>query len=114
MKTRDIYYGQPQEVTLFKQFYRTCLNDLKEVPFRHCKASVGYLGRYIYLRSYDTVVAFIDPIKKIGYDILRTEYGYTATSTQHIAKFFKDHDYCVGTVLRTDYKDGGCITKVIY
>lgn len=114
MKARDIYYAQPPGVTKFKQAYFTCSYDLKERPFRNCKASVGYASGYIYLRSYDTVVAFIDPIKKIGYDILRTEYGYTATSAQHIAKFFKEYDYYVGMILRTDYKDGRCTTKVIY
>lgn len=114
MKTRDIYCGQPSEVTLFKQAYSTCLYDLKEKPFRNCKASVGYASVYIYLRSYNTVVAFIDPINKVGYDILRTEYGYTATSAQHIAKFFKEYDYYVGTILRTDYKNGHIITKVLY
>lgn len=114
MKTHDIYYAQPSEVTKFKQAYSTCLYDLKEKPFRNCKASVGYANGYLYLRSYDAVVAFIDPIKKVGYDILRTEYCYTATSAQHISKFFKEYDYYVETILRTDYKDGRCITKLIY
>lgn len=114
MKTHDIYQGQPSEITAFKQSYHTWLYDLQEDPFRRCKASVGVVGRYIYLRSYDTVVAFIDTINDVGYDILRTEYGYTATSAQHIAKFFKEYDYYVGTIHRTEYKNGCCITKVMY
>lgn len=114
MKTRDIYCGQPSEVTLFKLAYRTWLYDLEEEPFRHCKASVGWVGKYIYLRSYNSVVAFIDTVNDTGYDILRTEYGYTATSAQHIAKFFKAYGYYIGTIHRTGYKNGCCITKVMY
>lgn len=112
MKTRDFYYGVIPEIRLFEQKYHGLKDYLVEEPFRYCKASVGRIGGYIYLRSYDTVVAFINTVTGEGYDILRTEYGYTATLAQHIAKFF--NHYCVGTVYRTDYKDGHCITKVIY
>ena len=112
MKTRDFYYGAVPEIRLFGQKYSSFLDNLEEEPFRYCKATVGRVGKYIYLRSYNTVVAFIDTVTGIGYDILRTEYGYTSTSAQHIAKFFRQ--YCVGTVYRTDYKDGCCITKVLY
>lgn len=114
MRTRDIYNGQPTEVYNFNRAYMTWLYELEEQPFRHCKAKVGRCGRYIYLRSYDTVVAFIDITKDTAYDILRTEYGYTSTSAQHIAKFFKEYNYYVGKILRTDYKNGRFITKVIY
>lgn len=114
MKTRNIYYGQPSDIITFKHVYTVWMYDLQEESFRHCKATVGRVGQYIYLRSYDTVVAFINTVTKEGYDILRTEYGYTATSAQHISKFFKDYDYLVGTIQRTDYKNGCCITKVIY
>lgn len=114
MKTRDIYNEQPSEVKMFKREYATLLFNLEEKPFMHCKATVGWVGKYLYLRSYDTVVAFIDTVNDRGYDILRTECGYTATSAQHIAKFFKYYDRYLGTVLRTDYKDGHIITKVIY
>lgn len=114
MKTRDIFYGHQSEITIFKSTYSMWSHDLDEEPFLHCKASVGRVGKYLYLRSYDTVVAFIDTVKDVGYDILRTEYGYTATSAQHIAKFFKCYDYYLGTIIRTDYKDGRFITKVMY
>ena len=112
MKTRYIYYSHPLEVYRFNQCYAPILNESEEEPFRHCKATVGWIGKYIYLRSYDTVVAFINSVTGEGYDILRTEYGYTATSAQHIAKFF--NDYFVGTVYRTDYKGDSCITKVLF
>lgn len=45
---------------------------------------------YIVLRSYNTFVAFITPDGGFV-DILRLVYGYTATSAQHIGKFY--HDY---------------------
>ena len=112
MKTRDIYYGELPEIRLFSQKYSSFLDGLEEVPFRCCKATVGKIGKYTYLRSYDTVVAFINNITGEGYDILRTEYGYTATSAQHIRKFFADN--FVVQIYRTDYKDGCCITKVLY
>lgn len=113
MKTRNIFYVQTPDIQTFKQRYRDTLWHLEE-PFRRCKATVGYMGSYVYLRSYNTIVAFVDTEKRIGYDILRTEYGYTATSAQHIAKFFKYCESYIDTVLRTDYKNGSTITKVIY
>lgn len=68
---------------------------------RSCSAEVFDLvddttGEVLYhvLRSYNTVVAFIDPTTDTLYDVLRKVYGYTSTSAQHIAKF--DHDYGMG------------------
>jgi hypothetical protein len=112
MKSRYIYYAQPVEVGRFNLHYAPYLNESEETQFRYCKATVGRSGKYIYLRSYNTVVAFINTVTGEGYDMLRTEYGYTATSAQHIAKFFKY--YCTGTVYRTYYKNDRIITKVIY
>lgn len=45
---------------------------------------------YIVLRSYNTFVAFITPNGEFV-DILRLVYGYTATSVQHIKKFYYDY-----------------------
>ena len=45
---------------------------------------------YIVLRSYNTFVAFITPDGDFV-DILRLVYGYTATSSQHIGKFYNDY-----------------------
>ena len=58
---------------------------------RTCNATVYENERYILLTSYATNVAFIDKQERKAYDILRLVYGYTATSAQHIAKFFNDY-----------------------
>lgn len=57
---------------------------------RTCQAEVIITENYYLLRSYNTIVAVID--RDFGYqaDVLRNVYGYTATSAQHIAKFFND------------------------
>ena len=46
---------------------------------------------YYVLVSYCTVVAVIDKATNKLYDVLRTVYGYSATSAQHIAKFRADY-----------------------
>lgn len=58
---------------------------------RTCQAWVYETEHYYILLSYNTFIACIS--KKTGYlyDLLRKEYGYTATSVQHITKF--SHDY---------------------
>lgn len=62
---------------------------------RHCQAWVYCFAddngeQFYLLRSYGTFVAgiFQDGTK---YDWLRYVFCYTATSAQHIAKFFKDY-----------------------
>ena len=61
--------------------------------FRHlgnCEALIFESDTHIWLLSYRTVVAIINKANPYtGYDVLRYTYGYTATSAQHIAKFFK-------------------------
>lgn len=59
---------------------------------RTCNAEVYSTYGYYVLRSYNTIVACIDRDCN-GYDFLRKVYGYTATSAQHIAKFFTDYGY---------------------
>lgn len=59
---------------------------------RTCSAQVSETDNFFVLRSYNTLIAFIDKRTNILYDVLRYVYGYTATSAQHIAKFNKD--YC--------------------
>ena len=61
------------------------------VPLRSSSAAVYFSGDYAYLRSYRTFVAAVNLKTGTGYDYLRKVYGYTATSAQHISKFF--HDY---------------------
>lgn len=67
--------------------------------FRHCQAHVVETPAYFVLVSYRTPVAAIYKFRdynygcnNVGYDFLRYVYGYTATSAQHIAKFFRDYD----------------------
>ena len=66
-------------------------NMVKVGRLRTCNATVYENERYIVLISYTTTVAFIDKRERKAYDILRLVYGYTATSAQHIAKFFSDY-----------------------
>lgn len=61
---------------------------------RKCQAEVIETENYYLLRSYNTFIACIRKDSDILYDVLRTEYGYTSTSCQHISKFEKD--YCKG------------------
>lgn len=58
---------------------------------RNCSAEVFESENYIFLRSYNIMVAFIDKKDSVLYDVLRYVFGYTATSAQHISKF--SHDY---------------------
>lgn len=60
---------------------------------RHCKAEVIETPHWYILRSYNTLIAAVNKETVTGYDFLRLVYGYTATSAQHISKFF--HDYGV-------------------
>ena len=69
-----------------------------EVPYRYaehrlrsCQATVIETSNFTVLKSYYTIVCFIDKRTDIMYDVLRTVYGYTATSAQHIAKFKRDY-----------------------
>ena len=57
---------------------------------RSCNAWVLATGNYYLLKSYRTIVAAIDADGNL-YDFLRYAYGYTSTSTQHIAKFRNDY-----------------------
>lgn len=50
-----------------------------------------YETKHFYiLRSYNTFIGCISKKTDVLYDNLRREYGYTATSAHHIAKFRKD------------------------
>lgn len=52
----------------------------------YCQCGYIVWGRYIFLVSYNTMIAYIDE-NGVLVDILRLVYGYTATSAKHIAKF---------------------------
>lgn len=58
---------------------------------RSCTAWVYENRDYIWLRSYNTIVAFYDKSNGSFYDVLRWAYCYTSTSAQHIAKFRNDY-----------------------
>lgn len=53
----------------------------------NCQAHIIHTERYTLLQSYNTIVAVY--YDGTVYDCLRTVYGYTATSAQHISKFQK-------------------------
>ncbi len=57
---------------------------------RTCQAMVYETENYFILKSYDTFVAVVCKIDNSRIDVLRYVYGYTATSAQHISKFFHD------------------------
>ena len=58
---------------------------------RTCTAWVEETPNYYRLRSYRTLIAVIAKDTDTLFDCLRTVYGYTATSAQHISKFEKDY-----------------------
>lgn len=67
-------------------------------PFRSCHAQIGWNDKYIALYSFGTMVCFYERSTGNFFDVLRYVYGYTATSNQHIWKFFRDisekYQYC--------------------
>lgn len=58
---------------------------------RSCTAWVYETENFYLLQSYKTIVAIISKDSNTLYDALRTVYGYTPTSAQHIAKFQNDY-----------------------
>ena len=73
-------------------------NWYSSVRLRSCQACVYETENFFVLKSYDTIVAFIDKNTQQKFDILRYVYGYTSTSAKHIAKFFSDYgDFRVST-----------------
>ena len=56
-----------------------------------CKAEVIWTIHYEILCSYNTIVACSEKSSGTLVDVLRTEYGYTATSAQHISKFARQY-----------------------
>ena len=76
--------------------YRAVVDEVRfdayaEYRLRSCQATVIETRHFIALKSYYTIVAFIDKRTNTMYDVLRVVYGYTATSSQHISKFRVDH-----------------------
>ena len=75
--------------------YSKIKSEITSKKLRSCTAEVFETENYYLLKSYRTIVAFINKNTDYLYDVLRGVYGYTATSAQHISKFEKD--YCKGT-----------------
>ena len=111
MKKSEQLAINEQVLTLVNDFNTTNNYTGNFKRLRSCSAEVapvmdaetGELMYYV-LRSYNTIVAFIDPTTNTLYDVLRKVYGYTSTSAQHIAKF--DKDYGMGK--------WGCANRVTY
>lgn len=77
-------------------FFDTALSQFRHGDFsirklRSCQAKVYETSDFYLLQSYNTFVACIDKYTGILVDVLRTEYGYTPTSAQHISKFASDY-----------------------
>lgn len=73
---------------------------------RSCQAWTVETEHYIFLKSYNTIIAVIDKETDTLYDMLRAVYGYTHTSAMHIAKFNNEMGACkYGCVNRYTYRD---------
>ena len=70
-----------------------CRSEYNINRLRSCSAEVLTTEHYHFLKSYNTIIAFIDKNTDTCYDVLRYVYGYTSTSAQHIAKFRNDYGY---------------------
>lgn len=84
-----------EKVTQFIEWHNAQqIHPLTSKRLRTCSAIVHDYGKYYILVSYSTPVAAIRKDTREGYDFLRLAFGYTATSAQHIAKFFADYGGC--------------------
>lgn len=80
------------------RYLRNLWNNTRPVSIKrlhHCQAWVYTFvdengNTYYVLRSYGTMVAGVTPTGD-KYDWLRYVFCYTATSAQHITKFFNDY-----------------------
>ena len=90
---------QEQEVINYvsKNLYDMAMNEATETygflypnirkRLNKCQAWVYETENFYILQSYATIVAVIEKATDIFADVLRMVYGYTSTSSQHIAKF---------------------------
>lgn len=75
------------------------IHDFNDRPFeyqsckrlRSCRAHVYVSDKYYILQSYNTIIAGINRETGECFDFLRYVFGFTSTSSQHIAKFFSDY-----------------------
>ena len=66
-----------------------CITDFERLDY--CQAWTIETDDYILLKSYNTIVAIYEKATNTVADVLRTVYGYTATSAKHISKFKNMH-----------------------
>ena len=85
----SVYAHAMDELT--KEYGTWWKYDAPCFKLRSCKAYVYETESYYILQSYRTIVAVLEKQTNTVYDVLRTEYGFTRTSAQHIAKFSKDY-----------------------
>lgn len=91
-----------ERVQLFVEWFNSNHGTLIQGKrLRTCQAMVLEFEDCFILQSYHTLVAGIRKDTGEGFDFLRMVYGYTATSAQHIAKFFADYgNGCIRNVWR--------------
>lgn len=65
-----------------------CMTPISVERLKTCQALIMHYEKYDILKSYETYVAIYDKETDTFYDVLRYVYVYTATSAQHIAKFY--------------------------
>lgn len=76
-----------------KELWDKVPNNATVTRIDYCQCGYIVWGQYIFLVSYSTMVAYIDP-DGVLVDVLRLVYGYTATSAKHIAKFRHLFKHC--------------------
>lgn len=97
MKKSDVLNQLSENARAYEIFNRACdelrktRGNYKSRPLRSCSASVLETENFFILRSYSTLIAAIEKSSDTLVDVLRTEYGYTSTSAQHVAKFARDY-----------------------
>lgn len=84
MKANDICMNIYKDA--MTQFHAgECISDFERVDY--CQAWTIETPDYVILKSYNTIVAIYEKATNTVADVLRTVYGYTATSAKHISKF---------------------------
>lgn len=84
-----------ERTQLFVEWFNSHdVRPIKSKRLRTCQAMVFEFEDCYILQSYHTLVAGIRKDTGEEFDFLRMVYGYTATSAQHIAKFFADYGNC--------------------
>ena len=119
------YYPEYYFDTAIKDMYNDIDDGLEYVGrLASCQAWVYYSRKSstYYLKSYNTFVASVEnySFRNVSEccDFLRAVYGYTATSAQHIRKFFDKYATCDQKQIfryyrRERYGDYDCSSGVI-